>query len=130
MTDYELLSTFHAHASSANAVYMGFAGVLFAYLIAGYFVAAKLSKAMALLLTVLFSIVVFQEAASMVVYLNDAFRLAPEMRTRESLQFHGVVQGGDLPILFFNITFIFTAAISYIGALIFFFFKDESDLKK
>ena len=63
MTDYELMSVFGEFVALQQDAYMNFVTIIFAYIVAGYFVAEKLSSKMTTVITILFTIVAFQEAS-------------------------------------------------------------------
>ena len=129
MTDSELLMAFVEYGNFSQTLFMNFVTIIFAYLIAGFFVADKLNFKMAVLVTILFSITAFQEAASMLFAWNDAVGLMPQMQTREALQFHGLVSSGGFAGTLFYATYSFVVIVSYIGALTFFFHQRHQGRK-
>ena len=129
MTDYELMSLFGEYVGQQQVVYMNFVTIIFAYIIASYLVADKLSGPMAAIITILFTVVAFQMGTTSFFLLQDQFGLVPEMATRSALQFHGAVQGGQTLINMYTILNIITQIIAYVGALIFFFHQRRIGLQ-
>ena len=127
MTDYELMSLFGEYVSHQQAVYMNFVTIVFAYIVAGYFVANKLTGRMAAIITILFTVVAFQLGTAAFFLIKDQFGLVPEMSTRDALQFHGAVQGGEPVTNMYVFLYIVAPIIAYIGALIFFFHQRRLD---
>jgi hypothetical protein len=130
VTDYEVLMAFSDIANSSQASYMNFVTIVFAFIVAGYFVSDKLSQKMASLLTILFTLVAFQEAASTMLFTTDFLGLIPEIKSREGLQFHGAFSVSSFfPPMYIALHFV-TLILAYIGSIIFFYHQRHQGLKK
>ena len=80
MSDYEIVFMFNEYASTSTDMFMNVVTVISAYLIAGYLVAAKLKRGMAILVTILFTAALFQAVLSMLGFWSDAVSLMPEIQ--------------------------------------------------
>lgn len=129
MTDYELLIAFVETGQTSQDAYMNFVSIVFGFIVAGYLVADKLSQKMVILITILFTVVAFQEALTAILFAHDQFGLIPEMQTRIGLQFHGSSSIGDYPADAIYVMFISTPVLAYVGSIIFFFHQRSMGLK-
>ena len=129
MTDFELLIAFNEMAINSQDSYMNFVSIVFGFIVAGYFIAGKLSRKMTILLTTLFTVVALQEALTAMFFLQDQLGLIPEMQTREKLQFHNASRIGDVAAPLVIVTHITTLILGYVGSIIFFFHQRHEGLK-
>ena len=126
-SDYQLISLFLEYSLAVNAVFTGYVAVLFAFLIAAYLVAAKLEPAMVFIIVGLFTLVVLQAATPIIGMGSELTGLAGEiaaLATHESSSVgrHAMARPwGLVAISTYRFTSITAVALSYIGALIFFF---------
>ncbi len=131
MTDYNLISLFHTSVEISNQTLMDYISVLFAFLIAGYFIAHKLEPLMIMLVIVLFTIIEGRLMINMYFLSNDMSTLGALMALRAENGEFGV------PGLMMSTpgdNYFITQAIvtigSYIGGLIFFFHQRRAGLTK
>ena len=131
MTDYNLISLFHTSVGLLNQSLMDYISVLFAFLIAGYFVADKLSLPMTLFVMLLFTIIEGNLLTNMYFLQQDMHTLSSQMASR-------VTNGDfDLPgLVMSNVgnnhsaTTVIVTIAAYIGALIFFFHQRREGLNE
>jgi len=130
MTDFEVLMAFNEMAINGQDAYMNFVSIVFGFIVAGYLIADKLNRKMTIILTLLFTVVAFQEAMSAMLFLQDQVGLIPEMQTRKALQFHGASRVGDFAAPLLIATHVATQILAYVGSMIFFFHQRHEGLKK
>ena len=123
MTDYEILSLFNEMASNTQAVFMNYVTILFAFLIASFFIADRLSRAMTVIVLVVFTVAAFQEGAALMFHWSDQQGIMSYIAARDDLSWHGAQSGGPLMGSVFDFTNMFAVVAGYVGALIFFFEK-------
>ena len=127
MTDYELVYIFTENLNSLQSAFMNYVGVLFAFLIAAYLVAAKLESSMVLIVVGLFTLIAFQQVAPVFGYGSTVGELGSQIAARaiedpSSLSWHGTAKPWGATALFiteFSETVVLV--LSYIAGLVFFF---------
>ena len=129
MTDYELVSLYYEINNGLQVAFMNYVAILFAFLVAGFFAADKLSRPMVGVVIVLFTLAAFQEASEYLAAYSDVLSILPDIRSREALDWHLSNQLSDTAETYFNITYVGTAIIGYLGALFFFFHQRHQGLK-
>ena len=133
MTDYELVYFFVEIVKAHETSFMNYVAVLFSFLIAGYLIAAKLESRMVFLIVGLFTLVVLQQLSNILGFGTDMASLGVEIQLRASdavtgLDWHGAAAPwGVVTISVTRITSIVVVALSYIGALVFFFHQRHVD---
>ena len=128
MTDYELIYFFVEYVDGLQAAFMNYVAVLFAFLIAGYLVAAKLKSSMVSIVVGLFTLVVLLQAAVIIGHGYDTSALIGQITERAAnpasgIDWHGAANpaagvAGAAVLRFIPAVVVI---LSYIGGLIFFF---------
>ena len=129
MTDFELVTAFNDMATNTQSIFMNYVAILFAYLVAAYLTAHKLSKVMTIAVTALFTIVTFQETFTLLFTWKDQVGLMRAFQARATLNWHGASSGGIWVGTLFYLLFGVTTMGGYVGALVFFFLRRRSDLR-
>ena len=129
MTDFELISLFNEYENLTQYSFMNFVTIIFAFLIASFFVAAKLNKPMTAVVIVVFTFASLQQGLSVFLQFGDQSALVPEILSRDSLQWHGANRVGEIAVEFFAVIYFGTIFFGYIGTLIFFFHQRHQGLK-
>ena len=109
---------------------MNFVTILFAFLIASFFVAAKLNKPMTAVVIIVFTLAALQQGLNVFLQIGDENALVPEILSRDSLQWHGTNRIGENAVPIFNVIYFVTIFFGYIGTLIFFFHQRRQGLKR
>ena len=131
MNDHDLITLFHTSVELSNQTLMDYISVLFAFLVAGYFIADKLKLPMIILLIILFTVIEIRLITNMYFLSNDMDILSAKMAI--------LVENGDfgLPGLVmatpgdnYFLSQVIVTIGSYIGALIFFFHQRSVGLAK
>jgi len=121
MTDYEILSLFGEFATNTQDTFVNYVSILFAFIIASYLVADRLTKTMVVVLIGLFSMVAIQQGTALLLHWNDQLGLLAEIRGRDELDWHGANRAPAWFGLVFYATYFVTVFGGYIGSLVFFF---------
>jgi hypothetical protein len=131
MTDYNLVSLFHTSVSLLNQSLMDYVSILFAFLIAGFFIADKLKLPMVVVVIVLFTIIEANLLPNMYFLEHDMKILGAQLALRVTngdFALPGLVmtqKGGN-----YFLTQVIVTIGSYIGAIIFFFHQRRVGLTK
>ena len=137
MTDYEMFSTFSEIVVILNTILMDYVAILFAYLIAAFFVASKLKRSMIIVVTSLFTVFAMYKLYEALFWSFDLIRLqgvmeAALVQSDSSLDWLGFAiyategtRGGNLATLLVPLIIVF----GYIASLIFFFHQRHQGLK-
>ena len=133
MTDYDLISLYQESATLQNEILINYIYVVFAFLVAGYFVADKLKLIMSILVVLLFSAISGFFFLELYYLSNDMGVVASEMALRVSnsefmLPKLGMVQLTD-GIALIDISLRLATYGSYFGALVFFFYQRDQGTK-
>jgi cellobiose-specific phosphotransferase system component IIC len=135
MSDYEMFSTFSEIVTIMNTVLMDYVAILFAFLVAAFFVASKLKQSMIAVVVSLFSVFVVFKLYESIVWALDLSRLQGAMGAAldqgdSNLNWLGFATYGSESFLNLG-TWIIPAIIifGYIASLIFFFHQRHQGLK-
>jgi hypothetical protein len=120
MTDYEMVSLFNEYETILQSTFINFVTIVFAFLIASYFAADKLSKSMMLVVLAVFTFACLQEGVTFFLFYNEQSALASLFPARESLGWHGASYLGEGTFNFLWAIYFSTIVVGYFGALIFF----------
>ena len=78
MTEFELLSMFNEYETIMQNSFMNFVTILFAFLIASFFVAARLNKRMSLVVVSVFTLASLQMGVTFILYYREQTGLVRE----------------------------------------------------
>jgi hypothetical protein len=129
MTDFELMSLFNEYEALTQVSFMNFVTIIFAFLIASFFVAGKLNKPMTIVVIGVFTFASLQQGLSVFLQISDQAGLVPEIVNRDTLQWHGVNRVGETSIPIAAAIYFGTIVFGYLGTLIFFFHQRHQGLK-
>ena len=131
MTDYNLMTSFIDMVGLLNQALLGYVSVLFAFLIAGYFIADKLKPSMIVLIIVLFTAVAGDLLGQVYFIQHDMGVITTEMALRVANNEFALPHLSMTynPGIYFFITQGIATIGGYIGALIFFFHQRREGLK-
>ena len=132
MTDYELVSVLIEFINTTWAIFATYVSIVFAFLVAGYFVANKLAPKMILVVVTLYTLVALwsvfalnrnvvaigaaaEEIRRAVQEGNSTLSWVPAATTPEFLA----------PVVPFMVTGL--AIVAYVGSIFFFFYQRKSD---
>lgn len=129
MTDYEIAELFTAYFALMQTQIINFATVLFAFLLAGYLIAAKLQRIMAAVIVVIFSAFAFDALMTTWFLAIDVVELQLLMRERvangsQELAFHAAARD-DFTMNLYTVTAIrvITGVLAYLASIWFFFYQ-------
>ena len=133
MTDYEMFSVFNEIVTTINTILMDYVAVLFAFLIAAFFVASKLKRSMILVVTSLFTVFAMYKLYEAVLWSFDLNRLQGVMGTAiiqsdSSLTWLGFTTlgpGATMATFLAPLIIVF----GFVASLIFFFHQRHQGLK-
>ena len=127
MTDFELAMLFREYYDSMHSQYLSYVSILFAFLVSGYLVAAKLSRSMVILVVAIFSAFSFDSMLVIYFFSSDVESVSELMRARiaageTELIFHlGSRSDFAAENLLLNVLRVLAILGSYVGAIVFFF---------
>ncbi len=127
MTDYEIASLFAEYASILEQTFINYISVMFAFLVASYLVAHRLSNAMIGVVLVLYSAFALNQIAMMFAVSSDLRGLELLMVERisqgaEELRFHSGARNPLLGLLL-GVSGFFAMVGGFVGSLWFFFLQ-------
>ena len=135
MTDFEIAELFTEYFALMQTQIINYASVLFAFLLAGYLIASKLQRIMALVIVVIFSAFAIDALLTTWFLAIDVVELQLLMRERvangsQELAFHAAARE-DFTMNLYLVTAIrvFTGVLAYLGAIWFFFYQRNSGIE-
>ncbi len=135
MSDYEMFSTFSEIITMMNTVLMDYVAILFAFLVAAFFVASKLKKNMILVIVSLYSVFVAYKLYESIMWALDLGRLQGAMAAAldqgdSNLNWLGfAIYGSDGFSVLGTWLNPGIMVFGYIASLIFFFHQRHQGLK-
>lgn len=120
MSDYELWAMFNESGQAAELFLTNFLALLFGFLVASYFIGAKLDRTMATIVLALYSVMALRYAFVYLFTSDDVIALADELRTRalEPESSFSWLQIGPVHIIFTGVFVVML--LCYIASVYFF----------
>ena len=126
MSDFELFMAVNDNWSAVYGVFTIFLSVTFAFLVAGYFIAAELQPGMASVVVALYTMAATVTGLGVERHVTNAIGLAAEVRNavlggQSTLGWHSHANEAAFTVQGVHLVYVVLLIITYIGALIFFF---------
>jgi len=135
MTDYELLSVFIAFTNTVWLIFAAYVSIVFAFIVAAYLVANRLSPQVVRLVIALYSAVsiwsiwaIRQNAVAIAATAQEMKRVVAESGSSLSWVPQLGIPESMIPVIPWLITLV--AAVAYIGSIFFFFYQRTSEPTK
>ena len=132
MTDYELLSVFIAFTNTVWLIFAAYVSIVFAFIIAAYLVANRLSPQVVRLVISLYSAVsiwsiwaIRQNAVAISATVREMKRVVAESGSSLSWVPQLGIPESMIPIIPWLITLV--AAVAYVGSIFFFFYQRRNE---
>ncbi len=128
MSDFEMAYMFNDYLNLLFTVFMGHVSIVFAFLVAAFLVADRMSKSMVTVVIILFTIGVGVTTTIQNRFGGAMIAMGQEMRQavadgRSNLGWHSITYEPTIIIEGFMISLTVLMILSYAGALVFFFLQ-------